>query len=219
MVEADRSARTPLSRGRVLEQAVALADESGLGALTMRRLGQRLGVEAMSLYNHIANKDDLLDGMADLVAAEFAVPAPGEHWRAALHRSATSAHEVLLRHPWAGTLLESRSNPGPERLRYLNAIVGTLIDAGFPIQSTYRAILLLDSYIYGFILQELSAPTPPEQAAEAADTFVRELPAGQYPHLVAMAELVMAPDYDRGADFDIGLGQVLDAIERQRSRD
>lgn len=219
MAEKRQGGRVPLSRRRVLLEAVALADESGLEALTMRRLGQRLGVEAMSLYNHVANKDDLLDGMADLVAAEFAAPTSAEHWRAALHRSASSAHDVLLRHPWAGTLLESRSNPGPERLRYLNAVVGALVDAGFAIQLAYRAILLLDSYVYGFTLQEVSAPAPAEQAAHAAEVFVQGLPAGEYPHLVSMANLVMAPDYDRAADFEVGLGLVLDAIERQRSND
>lgn len=210
--------RLPLTRVRVLREAVTLADEGGLHGLTMRRLGQRLGVEAMSLYNHVANKDDLLDGMADLVSADFAVPAPGEDWRQALRRSATSAHEVLVRHPWAGTLLESRSNPGPARLRYLDAVVGVLVDAGFPIQLAYHAFLTLDSYIYGFTLQEVSTPAPPDQAAEAAEAFVSGLPAGGYRHLVAMAELVMDPGYDPRTDFDVGLQMILDAIELRRSQ-
>jgi len=210
--------RLPLTRVRLLREAVTLADEGGLHGLTMRRLGQRLGVEAMSLYNHVANKDDLLDGMADLVSADFAVPAPGEDWRQALRRSATSAHEVLVRHPWAGTLLESRSNPGPARLRYLDAVVGVLVDAGFPIQLAYHAFLTLDSYIYGFTLQEVSTPAPPDQAAEAAEAFVSGLPAGEYRHLVAMAELVMDPGYDPRTDFDVGLQMILDAIELRRSQ-
>ena len=217
MVDTGRTgdaARAPLTRARVLREAVAVADEAGLDALTMRRLGQRLGVEAMSLYNHVANKDDLLDGMADLVSAEFAVPAPGQDWREALRLTATSAHEVLLRHPWASTLLESRSSPGPARLRYLNGVVGALVDSGYPIQLAYHAVLTLDSYIYGFALQEASAPVPPDQAAEAAEAFVAGLPDGEYPHLVAMAQLVMHPDYDRGADFDFGLTLVLDALDR-----
>lgn len=214
MTDAPAEARSPLTRERVLREAVSLADEDGLDALTMRRLGQRLGVEAMSLYNHVANKDDLLDGMADMVSAEFAVPAPGDGWRQALLRTAISAHGVLLRHPWASTLLESRSSPGPARLRYLNGVVGALVDSGFPIQLAYHAFLTLDSYIYGFALQEASSSVPPEQAAQAAQSFVARLPDGQYPHLVAMARLVMHPDYDRSADFDFGLTLVLDALDR-----
>jgi len=210
--------RLPLTRTRVLREAVALADEGGIEGLTMRRLGQRLGVEAMSLYNHVANKDDLLDGMADLVSADFAVPAPGDEWREALRRAATSAHDVLVRHPWAGTLLESRANPGPARLAYLDGVIGALVAAGFPIQSAYHAFLTLDSYIYGFTLQEVSAPAAPERVAESAQAFVAGLPDGEYPHLVAMAELVMDPAYDPGADFATGLTIILDAIELQRAR-
>ena len=211
---AERGAtRAPLTRVRVLREAVALADEDGIDVLSMRRLGQRLGVEAMSLYNHVANKDDLLNGMADLVSGEFAVPEPGEEWRDALQRAATSAHDVLVRHPWASTLLESRSRPGPARLRYLNGVVGALVEAGFPIELAYHAFLTLDSYIYGFALQEASAPVPPEQAARAAESFVAELPEGEYPHLVAMAQVVMDPHYDRSADFDFGLTLVLNALD------
>ncbi len=207
-----RAARVPLTRTRVLREAVALADEEGIDRLSMRRLGQRLGVEAMSLYNHVANKEALLDGMADLVSEDFAVPAPGEDWRQALRRCATSAHDVLARHPWAGTLLESRSHPGPARLRYLNGVVGVLVAAGFPIRSAYHAFLTLDSYIYGYTLQEVSAPARPNEVAEAAQAFVDHLPGGEYPHLVAMAELVMDPGYDRSADFDVGLTMILEAI-------
>ena len=203
----------PLTRASVLREAVALADEEGLARLSMRRLGQRLGVEAMSLYNHIANKDALLDAMADLVSADFAVPAQGEPWREALHRSAVSAHEVLVRHPWAATLLESRSNPGPQRLRYLNAVLGVMVDAGFPIKLAYYTFLTLDSYIYGFALQEVAAPAAPDEAAEAADAFVAGLADGLYPHLVSMARIVMDPNHNRADDFEAGLKLVLDAVE------
>lgn len=212
MAEDDRTPRLPLTRTRVFREAVALADEEGIDRLSMRRLGQRLGVEAMSLYNHVANKDALLDGMADLVSEDFVVPTPGGDWKQELRTCATSAHAVLLRHPWAGTILESRSNPGPARLRYLNGIVGVLVEAGFPIREVYLAVLTLDSYIYGYVLQEASAPTRPDQAAEAAQAFVDRLPGDEYPHLVAMAELVMDPAYDRSADFDVGLAMILDAI-------
>lgn len=209
--------RVPLTRTRVLREAVELADEAGIDALTMRRLGQRLGVEAMSLYNHVANKDALLDGMSDLVSADFAVPAPGGDWRQELRRSARSAHDVLLRHRWAGTLLESRSNPGPARLRYLDAVVGVLVEAGFSVRAAYQAFLVLDSYIYGFTLQEVSAPAAPEQAAEAAQAFVDGLPDGAYPNLVAMAQWVMDPAHDRDHDFEEGLALILEALEVRRS--
>lgn len=216
MSPTDAEDRRPLTRARVLAEAVALADEEGLDAVTMRRLGRRLGVEAMSLYNHVANKVDLLDGMADVVSADFAVPAHGEDWRRALRRTARSAHDVLTRHPWAGALLESRSNPGPARLRYLDGVVGIMVDSGFPIRLAYQAFLTLDSYIYGFALQEASAPAAPEQAADAARAFVDALPDGEYRHLVSMAEVVMDPDYDRSTDFDAGLSMILDAIDGRR---
>lgn len=212
------SERVPLTRERVLREALTLTDEEGLANLSMRRLGQRLGVEAMSLYNHVANKDDLLDGLADLVSAGFVVPVAGDDWREALRRSALSAHEVLVLHPWAATLLESRSNPGPERLRYLNAMVGVMVDAGFPIQLAYYAFLTLDSYIYGFALQDAAAPAAPEQAAEAADAFVAGLPDGRYPHLVSMAHVVMDPAHDQAGDFDAGLTLVLDGLALHWSR-
>lgn len=212
-------ARPPLTRERVLHEAVALADEDGLAALTMRRLGQRLGVEAMSLYNHVTSKDDLLDGMADLVSDELHVPVRGQDWRQALRQAATSAHDAVVRHPWASTLLESRSHPGPARLRYLNGVIGALLDAGFPIQQAYHAMLILDSYIYGFTLQELNAPSTPEQAAPAAEEFLAELPVDEYPHLASMARLVMDPQYDRSGDFAFGLSLVIDALERMRRPD
>lgn len=213
MVAGEQSVRVPLTRERVLQEAVLLVDESGMDALTMRRLGQRLGVEAMSLYNHVSNKSDLLDGMADLVSAEFAVPVPGGNWRHELRRAANSAHQVLLRHPWAGPLLESQSNPGPARLRYLNGFVGVLVESGLPMQATYHAVLTLDSYIYGYALQEAAAPVPPDQAAQAAESFAARVPPAEYPHLVSMAELVMDPAYDRSGDFDVGLTLILDALE------
>lgn len=208
--------RIPLTRERVMREAVALADQDGLGGLTMRRLAERLGVEAMSLYNHVANKDDLLNGMAELVSAEFAVPVPGEHWRQALQRTAISAHDAVVRHPWAGVLLESRSSAGPARLRYLNGVIGVLVDSGFPIQVAYSAFLTLDSYIYGFALQERSRPAPPDQAAQAAEALLAALPADEYPHVASMARLVVHAEHDPTDDFELGLSLILDALELRR---
>jgi AcrR family transcriptional regulator len=201
-----------LTRARVLREAVALADEEGLGSLSMRRLGQRLGVEAMSLYNHVASKDDLLDGMADLVSQEFVVPTPGGDWKQELRTSAVSAHAVLLRHPWAGTILESRRDPGPARLKYLNGVVGVLVETGLPIRQVYLAMLTLDSYIYGFVLQEVSSPVSAEEAPGSAEDFIARVAQDAYPHLVAMAEVVADPAHDRGQDFGAGLTLLLDAI-------
>lgn len=211
--------RVPLTRARVLAEAVAMADEVGIAGLTMRRLAQRLGVEAMSLYNHVANKEDLLNGMADFVSAEFVVPEPGEDWRGALSRTATSARAAVARHPWASGLLESRSNLGPARLRYLDGVIGVLLGAGFPIQSASLAFLTLDSYIYGFALQEASWPAAPEQAARAAQAFLAELDQAQYPHVASMARLSMDPEHDPSGDFEAGLTLILDALERMHPAD
>lgn len=206
--------RVPLSRARILDAALALADEGGVEAVSMRRLGQVLGVEAMSLYKHVADKEAILDGIADLVMAEVEVPSPDLDWRTSVRRSAISAHEALRRHPWAGIVLESRLNPGPARLRYLEAVVGVLRGAGFDTATVARAFMALDSHTYGFTMQELALPfdaaTTPRIAAEmAARVF-----ADDYPNLAAMAELAMS-----GApmlDFEFGLDLLLDGLERLR---
>src|SRR5215218_6426267 len=171
-------ARVPLTRDRVLRAAVALAESNGIEALTMRRLGQELGVEAMSLYKHVANKEDLLDGMVDLVFAEIEVPAPASDWRAAMHRRATSVRGALTRHPWATPLMQSRSRPGHATLRHHDAVIGTLRAAGFPIPLVAHAMSALDSYIYGFALQQRALPFETgEQTAELAQSIMASFPA------------------------------------------
>jgi AcrR family transcriptional regulator len=207
--------RTPLSRGQVLQAAVTLADESGIGALSMRKLGQVLGVEAMSLYNHVASKGDLLDGMIDVVFSEVGLPA-GDGWKAAMRQRAISVREVLGRHRWAIGLMESRSSPGPATLRHHDAVLGCLREAGFSVELTAHAYSLLDSYIYGFALQEASLPFgTTEETAQVAQDIAGQMPAGEYPHL---AELVTAhalqPGYQYGREFEIGLDLILDALER-----
>jgi AcrR family transcriptional regulator len=207
--------RTPLSRGQVLQAAVTLADESGIGALSMRKLGQVLGVEAMSLYNHVASKGDLLDGMIDVVFSEVGLPA-GDGWKAAMRQRAISVREVLGRHRWAIGLMESRSSPGPATLRHHDAVLGCLRGAGFSVELTAHAYSLLDSYIYGFALQEASLPFgTAEETAQVAQDIAGQMPAGEYPHL---AELVTAhalqPGYQYGREFEIGLDLILDALER-----
>ncbi len=209
--------RRPLTRDRVLRAAVRLADEGGLEAVSMRKLGQVLRVEAMSLYKHVANKDDILDGIADLVTSDFEVPSIDADWKTAIRRSAISAHQVLLRHPWASSLIESRRNAGPARLRYLDAVIGVLAGAGFTMPMAIRAIMALDSHTYGFALQELAWPFDLENAPELAATFARGLPASEYPNLLAMAEMLTTAPHGVPVDFEFGLDLILDGLERLRS--
>ena len=206
--------RVPLTRQRVLQAALALADEGGVEAVSMRRLGQALGVEAMSLYKHVTDKEAILDGIADLVMDEVEVPSPDLDWRASIRRSAISAHEALRRHPWAGTVLESRLNPGPARLRYLDAVVGVLRGVGFDTATVARAFMALDSHTYGFTMQELALPFDAASAAGVAEEMAARVFADGYPNLAVMAELAMS-----GAqllDFEFGLDLLLDGLERLR---
>jgi AcrR family transcriptional regulator len=207
----------PLTRDRVLRAAVKLADDQGIEALSMRRLGQSLGVEAMSLYNHVASKDDLLDGIVDLVAAELETQDPGAGWKTVMRGYAMTSHEVLLRHPWAAALAESRTQSGPIRLGYLETVLGTLRDGGFSVAGAYRANLTLDSYIYGFTLQEVAWPTEPDELPDSAAAFVERAPASEYPHLIEIASLVADPAFERSGDFEFGLDLILDGLEITRT--
>jgi AcrR family transcriptional regulator len=208
--------RTPLTRERILRAAVALADRDGVGALSMRRLARELGVEAMSLYHHVAGKDALLDGMVDLVFGEIELPAAGAGWKTAMRRRAVSARVALRRHPWAINLMESRRTPGPANLRHHDAVIGCLRQAGFSVALTARAYSLLDAYIYGFAVQEASLPfDTPEETAEVAQAIMAELSAGTYPHLAELAsEHVLQPGYDYGDEYEAGLDLILDGLER-----
>lgn len=211
--------RTSLSRERVLRAAVALADRSGIGSLSMRKLGVELGVEAMSLYNHVANKPDLLDGMIDAVFAEIALPVDDTGWRPAMRRRAISAREVLSRHRWAVGLMDSRTTPGPATLRHHEAVLARLRTGGFPVALAAHAYALLDSYLYGFAVQEASLPFgTAQEAAQVAQAITAGFSAGEYPHLSEMAvEHVLVPGYDFGDEFEFGLDLILDGLERARS--
>jgi AcrR family transcriptional regulator len=208
--------RPPLSRDQVLRAAVALADEGGIGALSMRKLGQVLGVEAMSLYNHVASKGDLLDGMVDVVFSEIGLPAGDVGWKPAMRQRAISAREALARHRWAIGLMESRRSPGPATLRHHDAVLGCLRGAGFSVELTAHAYSVLDSYIYGFALQEASLPfDSAEEAPDLAQEIAGQLPAGEYPHLTELAMgHVLQPGYRYGDEFEIGLDLILDGLER-----
>ena len=216
MAETKPDTRARLSRDRVLAGAVAFADEHGIEALTMRKLGQALGVEAMSLYNHVANKDELLDGMVDIVFAEIGLPAGDAGWKEAMRRRAVAARQALSHHRWAIGLMESRTSPGPATLRHHDAVIGCLRGAGFSVEMAAHAFSLLDSYIYGFALQEASLPfdTAP-QTAEVAELILSRMQPDQYPHLTELAvEHVLQPGYSYGNEFEFGLDVILDGLER-----
>jgi AcrR family transcriptional regulator len=207
--------RKGVHRDQVLRAAVALADEAGLEALSMRKLGQALGVEAMSLYNHVAGKEALLDGMVDLVFAEIELPT-GDEWKKALRQRAISMREALARHRWAVGLMESRTNPGAVTLRQHDAVIGCLLAAGFSMELTAHAFAAIDSYVYGFALQEKGLPfDTPEQTAEMAQAMLAHFPVDEFPHLAAFTrEHVLRPGYDFGAEFEFGLDLLLDGLER-----
>jgi AcrR family transcriptional regulator len=211
-------ARIPLSRERVLRAAVAFADERGIGSLTMRKLGDALGVEAMSLYNHVANKDQLLDGMVDLVFSEIDLAGDAEDWKHAMRQRAGSVRQVLSRHRWAIALMQSRTSPGPATLRHHDAVIGSLRRAGFSIQMAAHAFSVLDSYIYGFALQEASLPFDTgEETAEVAQAIMAQFATGSYPHLTEMAvDHVLQPGYDYGDEYQFGLDLILDGLDGAR---
>ncbi|MDP9073860.1 MAG: TetR/AcrR family transcriptional regulator C-terminal domain-containing protein [Actinomycetota bacterium] len=207
--------RSPLSSERVRRAAVAFADEHEIASLSMRKLGEVLGVEAMSLYNHVANKDELLDGMVDLVFSEIDLPAGGADWKAAMRERAQSARQALGRHPWAIALMSTRTSPGPATLRHHDAVIGNLRAAGFSVAMAAHAFSALDSYIYGFALQEATLPLgdTEEETAEVARTMMAQVPADEYPHLT---EFILHPGNDYGDEFEFGLDLILDGLERTR---
>jgi AcrR family transcriptional regulator len=204
--------RTPLSRERVLRAAITLADQGGIESLTMRRLGQKLGVEAMSLYKHVSNKDDVLDGIVDLVLGDIEVPPSGTPWREAMRARAVSAHEVLLAHPWAALQIMSRFNIGLGMTRYLDATLGRLREGGFSIKGALDAWHTLDSHIYGFTLQELGLPFAADEAPQVSADVLPTLSAEQYPHVVEVISHVMRSG--RVEDFTFGLDLILDGLQR-----
>ena len=210
-------ARLPLSRERVLAAAIAMADESGIESLSMRKLGQALGVEAMSLYNHVANKDEILNGIVDMVVDEFELAIPGEaDWKAALRRTAISAYEVLIRHRWAANLVLSSSGVSQARLRYMESILGTLRQAGFSAEMTDHGYHALESHIMGFTLWEVGMDLGSrEDLAGLATSFLRELPREQMPYLVEHIEQHLKPrDPQDEGEFAFGLDLILDGLER-----
>ncbi len=208
--------RTPLTRERVLRTAIALADERGFQELTMRKLAKALGVEAMSLYNHVANKTDLLDGMIDVVFAEIDAPAAGGDWKGELRKRALSTRAALNRHRWAVGQMEGRT-PGPGNLGLHDAVLGCLRGAGFSVENTVHAMSVQDAYIYGFALQQndMASETPEDFAAYATQQAVDYADVlADYPHLVeVVAGHVAQAGYDYDSEFLFGLDVILDGLE------
>jgi len=212
--------RRPLTRERVLRAALELADAGGFESLTMRRLATQLRVEAMSLYNHVANKEDIVDGLVDIVFGEIDVPVPGElDWKVAMRRRALSIRAALNRHRWAVGLMEGRMNPGPNNIRYHDAVMGCLREAGFPFRAAVHAYSVQDAYIYGFALQEknLGFETP-EESAQKIDAQRAQVPSmEEYPYLLEVATELQEAGYDYDTEFEWGLDLLLDALERHRA--
>jgi AcrR family transcriptional regulator len=210
--------RVPLSRQRVLPVAIKLADQGGIESLSMRNVAQELGVYPMALYNHFANKDDLLNAMVDAMYAEIGLPAEADDWKAAMRQQAASVRAVLARHRWALGVMESRSQPGPANLRYHDVVIGSLRRAGFSPAAAVQVFTLLDSYVFGFALQEQTLPfESTDQVGEVAAEILSQVPTADYPNLAeAMAEYVGKPGYDFGDEFEFGLEVVLGGLERYR---
>jgi AcrR family transcriptional regulator len=212
--------RAPLSRERVLKTAIALADQHGIEAFSMRKLADELGVAAMSLYHHVPKKDQWLDAMIDVVFSEIELPSTDVDWQTAMRKRAVSTREALRRHPWAIGLMEGRSSHGPSNLRLHNAVLGCLRGAGFSLEMTIHAYSVQDSYIYGFALQE--ADMSPETSDDFAETAQQQMETykevlADYPHLVeVVGGHVAKGGYDPGTEFLFGLDLILDGLERQR---
>ncbi|MEV0825765.1 TetR/AcrR family transcriptional regulator [Nonomuraea rubra] len=203
----------------MLEAAIRVADRGGVEAITMRKVAQELGVEAMSLYHHVPNKDAILDGVVDMVFAAIKLPGAGyDDWREAIRVRAFSAREVLSRHSWALGLIDSRRNPGPATLRHHDAVLGVLRRAGFTLPMAAHAVSLIDSYVGGFVLQEANLPVmTPNDMEDVAGNILEGLPADEMPYLTEMiVDHAMRPGYDYTSEFGYGLDLILDALEARR---
>ena len=207
--------REPVTRERAIRVAVTLADAGGLASLSMRKLAAELGIEAMSLYYHVKSKDDILDGMLDVVYSEFSTPHAGDEWRTAMRDRAESTRSVLTQHPWA-IGIKARTSPGPATLGHLDSVIGCLRAAGFSMALTGHAMSILDSYVQGFAQQEASLPLDPSGDIGVATEGImaqQEQMAQAFPHLADMAvSLILEPGYAYGHEFDFGLDLILDGI-------
>ncbi|WP_442854354.1 TetR/AcrR family transcriptional regulator [Arthrobacter sp. Soil782] len=209
---------TGLSKQRVVAEAMRLADREGVDGLSMRRLAGALGAGAMSLYHYVASKEELLDAMIDVVFGEIELAPVDTDWQSAMRQRAVSTRQVLARHPWAIGLLESRTSPGPANLRHHEAVTACLRRAGFPVLMATHANWLLDSYVYGFALQEASLPfdTAEEFADMGEEVYLPQLPPDEFPYLNESAAALVAAGYDPAEEFTFGLDLILAALEPLR---
>jgi AcrR family transcriptional regulator len=207
---------TALSREAIVAAALGLADAEGLAAVSMRSVAKRLEVEAMSLYNHVRNKDDMLDGMVDAVFAEFHSPTPGLDWLPEMRERSRSGRRAMSRHPWAIGLMDSRRNAGLATLRHHDAVIGCLRQAGFSLALTGHAFAVLDAHLYGFVVQEQSLAFDDEaDLAELGPQLLARLPEGELTHFREFAlEHALVPGYDFGDEFDVGLDLILEGLAR-----
>jgi AcrR family transcriptional regulator len=214
------ASRAPVNRDRALERALVVADAEGLEAVTMRRLARELGVEAASLYHHVKGKDEILDGLVDAVSAEIELPSPAEGWRPAIQQRAHNTRVVLLRHPWAVALMASRTTPGPATLRLLEAGIRCFREGGFSVQTAAHAISAIDSFVHGFVLQEVNLPFRDEsELAAMTGAIMEEFPTADFPYLFELTvEHVLQPGYHYGNEFDVGLEVVLDGVATRLHR-
>lgn len=212
--------REPVTQARILDIAMRLADEGGLPALSMRRIAAELGVEAMALYNHVAGKGAILDGLVERVLADIALPEPSDSWQEGMRRRAVSARAVFRRHPWAMGLVEARPrDSSARRLGYYDAVLGSLRRAGFGSRLAMRAFSIVDAYIYGFIVQEQSLAFDDASSLADVGTDLLRQTAEDYPHLAAVTREAMAEGYEPSAEFEVGLDLILGSLERARDLD
>ncbi len=213
--------RPALNHGRIIEAAVRVADRGGVAQVSMRNVGKELGVEAMSLYHHLAGKDALLDGLANWIFTQIELPEPQRPWRPAMVDRAESSRRALSRHPWALGLIESRRSPGPALLRHHDAVLGCLRGNGFSVTLAAHAFSAIDAYVYGFVLTELNLPfDADEEVHEFVDQIQPALSTDEYPHLVEMiTNQVVGRDYSYADEFGFGLDLILDSLERRHAVD
>ena len=217
--EAVRPPRAPLNRDRVLGAAMKLADDGGIESLSMRKLARELGVEAMSLYNHVANKDDILNGIVELVANEIELPTDDVDWKTAIRRSAISARETYVRHPWASRLQMSRETAGVASLRRADWLLRSLRTAGLSKELTYHGYHILEAFLLGATVQQQEFPYQGEELASLAKSFLTEIPAADYPDLIEHVEDHLHPPQSDKSGFELGLDLILDGLERARDAD
>ena len=203
-----------LTREKILTEAIHLADEQSLDALSMRKLAKIMGVEAMSLYNHVKNKEDMLDGMIDIIIDQIYLPEIHGNWRDEMKARALSAHQTMMQHPWACLLVVSRINTGEAMLTYINATIGNLIEAGFTGEQADQAWNALDSHIYGFTLQKINFPFEPSEYASAAESFIHMIPEDKYAYMYQLSQMVIKKEYSGLQDFEFGLNLILDGLEK-----